>query len=77
LEREERFHNVMTRLACDRCRELERRGEVPSWACEWWRAHKVKDLERLQQDKEARTAAKIRKQAISKLTAKEREELGV
>jgi len=77
-ERSRRDHQTMTRLACDRCREIEARGgTVPEWAQEWWTNHKRKDAERLERDLRAQREAKIRAHAIAKLTPEEREELGV
>jgi hypothetical protein len=66
-----------TRLACDRCRQLETNGGVPEWATEWWELHKVIDDERIATEAEAARTAKVRKSALAKLTAEEREELGV
>lgn len=78
LERENRDHQTMTRLACDRCREIEARGGVvPEWAREWWQEHKRRDAERLRRDAQGRREAEIRKNAIAKLTPEERAELGV
>ena len=78
IEREHRDHQTMTRLACDRCREIESRGGiVPAWAQEWWTEHKRRDNERLERETKAQSEAEIRKQAIAKLTPEEREELGV
>jgi hypothetical protein len=78
IERESRDHQTMTRLSCDRCREIESRGgTVPSWGQEWWQEHKLRDAERLKRDHKVQREAEIRKQAIAKLTPEEREELGV
>ena len=78
IEREQRDHQTMTRLACDRCREIEARGgTVPAWAQEWWQEHKRRDDDRQQRETQAQREAEIRKRAISKLTPEEREELGV
>ena len=78
VEQEERDLKTMTRLACDRCKEIEARGgNVPAWAMEWWTRHKAKDRERLKEDAVARRESKIRKTALAKLTKKEREELGL
>lgn len=77
-EREARDQDTLARLACDRCRELEARGgTVPEWAREWWVDHKKQDAERARREKAAKTSAKIRKQAIAKLSKAERDELGV
>lgn len=77
-EQEQRFLKTMTRLSCDRCRELENRdGKVPEWAQEWWAHHKAEDAERLKESAEARRSNKVRERALSKLTKEEREEIGV
>lgn len=77
-ERELRDHQTMTRLACDRCRELEKRsGKVPAWASEWWEAHKLEDRQRFEQEERARDGSRIRERAVAKLTPEERAELGV
>lgn len=78
MERKRKLDDAMTRLACDRCRELEARsGEVPEWAVEWWKIHKKEDERRIQKEVAARKSAEVRKQAIAKLSKEEREELGV
>lgn len=78
IERQQRDHQTMTRLSCDRCREIEYRGgTVPEWAREWWEDHKQRDAEQLKQNARARQDARIRQKAIAKLTKREREELGV
>ncbi len=70
--------NIMIRLACDRCQEIESRGgEIPMWAVEWWENHKRQDEEQSQRTEEARRSSDIRKKAIAKLTQQERDELGV
>lgn len=68
----------MTRLSCDRCREIEARGgTVPEWAMDWWQRHKQEDEERLRTETAAVESAVIRARAIRKLSREEREELGV
>jgi hypothetical protein len=77
-EQEQRFNTTMTRLSCDRCRELiKRNGSVPEWAKEWWEYHKAEDRERLKESAQARKENQVRSRAIAKLTNEEREELGV
>lgn len=78
IQKEQRNHATIVRLACDRCRELESRGgAVPDWALEWWNEHRTQDLRRQRYEAAAQRDAEIRKQAIAKLTPKERAELGV
>ena len=78
LDQQDRFKKTMTRLACDRCKELiAREGGVPDWATEWWEHHQAADKERQRTDAKVRKEAQIRKQAIAKLTPEERAELGV
>lgn len=73
-----RVQNIVWRLACDRCRELEKReGKVPEWAESWWQDHKKHDAHRMQEEAQARKEAAIRQRALAKLTPEEREELGV
>lgn len=67
----------MTRLACDRCRQLESKGELPTWALEWWTSHKRRDEERVASEARAKKEAAVRKKALAKLTQEERDELGV
>lgn len=44
IKRELRDRNSMRELACDRCKDLESRGEsIPDWAIEWWEGHKAED----------------------------------
>lgn len=77
-ERMLRFEDAKTRLACDRCKEIEARGGVvPDWALEWWTYHQEHDAKRLLRSALAAKEAEIRKQAIAKLTPEERAELGV
>ncbi len=39
--------NILTRLACTYCRELERNGRsIPKYAKNWWEAHKEFDATR-------------------------------
>ncbi len=77
-QRDAEEHQILTRLACDRCREIEARGGlVPTWAQEWWTDHKREDAEREAQNQRAKQEAAIRRRAIAKLTPEEREELGV
>lgn len=71
-------HQTLTRLACDRCREIEARGgKVPSFAKKWWDEHKQRDEELLKSSKKAIISSKIRAKAVKKLTPEEREELGL
>lgn len=77
LQRQARDRDTVTRLACDRCKWLEKTGEVPEWAREWWESHKAEDRRRIQEDAQARREEQIRKRALSKLTKEEREELGL
>lgn len=51
--------DTITRLACDRCKDLESKGEVPEWAARWWDLHKLADVEREKReaDKKARDDA--------------------
>ena len=78
IDREIRDENTMTRLSCDRCKEIESRGsEVPDWAKEWWESHKRKDYEETLHSEKKRKEVEIRKRAINKLTPEERAELGV
>lgn len=66
--------DIMTRLACDRCREIERRGGlVPGWAAQWWLEHRRADDVRPGFARDNY----VRMMAIAKLTDAEREELGV
>jgi hypothetical protein len=78
VEQERQDHQTMTRLSCDRCREIEARGGVvPEWAQSWWQKHKRHDAARLEREAVARRQQEIRMKALSKLTKAEREELGV
>ena len=71
-------HQIMTRLSCDRCREIEARGgTVPDWAKGWWDEHKKADASRIVREQEAKRASEVRQRAIDKLTPEERAELGV
>lgn len=74
---EQQEYNVLTRLACDRCREIEARGGVvPEWAREWWELHKKIDASLASSPRKQREAT-IRAEALAKLTKEEREELGL
>jgi len=78
IEREGRDRKAMTRLACDRCKWLERKkGGVPEWALEWWTSHVQADAERVSRSKQAQREAAVRKRALAKLTKEERDELGL
>jgi hypothetical protein len=78
LQRERQMRDTETRLACDRCRELEARGGVvPELARGWWEKHKAEDAARLAAEIRAKRDAEVRAKAISKLTPEERAELGV
>lgn len=73
-----KYAEVQMRLACDRCKELEARGnEIPAWAKEWWSIHKKIDKEQQERDEQTRRSNNVRQQAIEKLTPEERNELGV
>jgi hypothetical protein len=78
IERAQRERDIITRLACDRCREIEARGGVvPAWALEWWQQHKQADALRQRTERKARQDMATRQRAIAKLTPEERAELGV
>jgi hypothetical protein len=69
---------TLTRLACDRCLELEARGNViPPWAEDWWKEHKIKDKRERKESEKAKRYAQIRATALAKLTKEERDELGL
>jgi len=77
-EQASRFRDVMTRLACDRCKDfIAKQGYVPEWAEEWWAFHKAQDTQRRKESADARRSEAVRQRALSKLTPIEREELGV
>lgn len=43
--------NITTQLACQYCRNLDKQGlPIPEYAREWWKAHKVVDEQRRQQE---------------------------
>lgn len=77
-------YEILTRLACRYCSQLEKQGKaIPKFAQRWWAKHKQWDITRREQAKakqQARTKAKIaqattralRKAALAKLTAEER-----
>lgn len=70
--------DIITRLACDRCRWLEGSGlEIPHEAIQWWRRHKELDRARIEKEEREKRLAEIRKKAAEKLTKEEREALGL
>jgi len=72
-----REHQILTRLACSYCKELESKGApVPSFAKDWWTTHKIEDEMREEREKQARIAKAKKKQALNKLTPAERALLG-
>lgn len=74
----EYVRNTTTRLACDRCKEFEERGEpIPEWAAAWWMKHKEFDRQRREREENERQEKLRRLQAVSKLTAEERELLKI
>lgn len=78
IEQSKRNHQAIVRLACDRCRWFEGQGlPVPSWAIEWWTGHKARDEEELKNSTRRQEQAMVRREALSKLTPEEREELGL
>lgn len=67
------YCDVLTRLACDRCKDIIARGKkIPKWAQDWWEYHQEEDKQHKQMDKEEREEEKLRKQALAKLTKEER-----
>ncbi len=64
--------DTATRLACDRCSELEERGEaIPAFAESWWREHKQADERRRTVEKAAADAKALLDSALAKLTPDE------
>lgn len=77
-EVDESDYQVMTRLSCEYCTMLDNRGShIPGYAASWWNKHKQRDEERLENSKRERQQDIIRESALSKLSAEEREELGL
>jgi hypothetical protein len=78
VQREKRFFVAQARLACDRCRDLEKRGlPIPSWAVEWWEQHKRDDNARERRESAEREARKLKESALAKLSPEELKALGV
>lgn len=65
----------MARLACARCKELEKTDSVPIWAADWWARHKQADKAREAAEKAERETKLVRDRALAKLTKREREVL--
>lgn len=65
----------MSRLACARCKELEKTGSVPNWAADWWARHKQADQARKAAEKAERETKLVRDSALAKLTKRERKVL--
>ncbi len=77
-ETNKKTHEILTRLACDHCKEMESKGEViPDWATTWWANHKIADEQRKKENEKAKKSAAIRAAALAKLDAHERDELGL
>ena len=77
LERERADFETITRLACDRCQELEGSGDpIPPWAASWWARHKVADARRARRQEAIQRDQEAREAALAKLTPQERAALG-
>jgi hypothetical protein len=78
VERDKRFNAAMSRLACDRCKDLISKGEeIPKWAREWWEVHQADDLQREREREEARREKMLKASALAKLSPEEKEILGI
>jgi len=78
IERESRDKVAVYRLACERCRDIDKSGGVvPDWAIEWWEFHRKEDMKRQQMEVRQRKQNEEIAEARSKLTPHEREILGV
>ena len=52
-------------------------GVSLAWFQAWWERHKAKDMHRQEQEKQKNHEAKVKKNALSKLTAEELKILGI
>ena len=78
IERYKRFHVAMTRLACDRCRDLLRRYRpIPEWAEEWWAVHQADDHARREVERCEVRKKRARNEALAKLSPEDRDALGI
>lgn len=78
IDREQRFRDITTRLACFYCRRLELAGiPIPDWAVEWWRYHKKQDAKEKREHDQQRLQAKLKHRALSRLSVSERKALGL
>lgn len=70
--------DVMARLACDHCKQLEATGlAVPEWAEAWWAEHKVLDAAREAREAKERQRRELAVAAMARLSADELAALGV
>lgn len=64
---------------CSKLKKIKK-DDITKYSLElqmWWRDHQEADKKRIRQEKEKKEQEKIRKQALSKLTQKERDALGL
>ena len=82
LDRAGRENDKLTRMMCNMCRNLEAGDDynyIPRvrGLITWWKEHKRLDAKRETEERETEKMEKLRKKAISKLSKKERESLGL
>lgn len=78
LQREAERLDVMARLACLYCTELEEtQRPIPKWAKSWWKEHQEEDAAREERQDEERGRKRLRSSGLKKLSAAERKALGL
>lgn len=72
------YADVKARLACAYVNDLLAAGkELPDWAAAWWKHHTYVDAQRRANEEAAAKRREHRRKALGKLSAEERDALGI
>ena len=67
-------------VVAELCNILSKKKSIKKYSLEmqiWWREHQQADARRLQKEQEKQEQEKLKKQALNKLSAKEKKALGI
>lgn len=67
---------TVTSLLCQAC-ELIPQYRMPRALYDWWAEHQKIDLRRRREERNGRMAAKLKREALAKLSVKERKAIGL
>lgn len=78
ISRQNQDFEIITKLACRLCKEIEKRGEkVPKFAKDWWERHKLADEERKRLEKVKKEKERRKQNALAKLSPEDKKALGL